>query len=632
MLENIREGVGKPWVKVVIFAIIISFVFAGYFSSSLFLGDPSAVAIVNGESISRNEFQRAYVNTKSQRADFYKANVKTEEDERNFQESVLQQMITEKVRELAIFDMGLRLSDKALREVIQSNPNFQVDGKYSTEQLNRVLSGIQMSRDELKNAFQTQETTQYLVNALISTEFALEQETMADYELMTQKRTGRALQVNTAPFKNNVTVSDTDISTHYEENKELFRVEEKVSLEYIELSVEKLTAKQLITEGQITRYYDENLQAYYKEEDERHFSHILVSSSDDSGLQKIKELKARIDAGEDFAEIAKLESDDVPTREVGGDLGVLKPDDMEPSFGEAAATLLNAGDVSEPVKTEYGYQLIKLTAFVKGAVKPLETVKEDIVATLKRKSAEKAFRMKSQDLERLAFEVSDTLKDVSVATGLEIQESPLIGRSFNEGIFANQAVKDAAFSVDVKEGLVNSAPVEIAENHLIVLRIKEHKPSQIQPLNAVEQTLINQLKEQKAKEKAKEVADEIIARLEAKKSTDDLVDMHSLKWVELTKVERNNASLSYFANQKLFQMKAPAKNKITLDHANDFQGITILLLSGVDKGDWNLADEATKKQRRNYSSSYYGSASYGAFIENLRNVASVTRNLSNLPK
>ena len=88
MLESIRNGVQKPWVKIVIFAIVISFIFAGYFTSSNFLGDPNAVAIVNGDSISRNEFQRAYRSVKSQQADYYNATVKTEEDERNFQENV----------------------------------------------------------------------------------------------------------------------------------------------------------------------------------------------------------------------------------------------------------------------------------------------------------------------------------------------------------------------------------------------------------------------------------------------------------------------------------------------------------------------------------------------------------------
>lgn len=630
MLESIREGVKKPWVKIVIFAIVISFVFAGYFSSSFFLGDPNAVAIVNGESISKKELQRAYVNMKSQRADFYKANVKTEEDERNFQENILQQMITEKVRDLATSDMGLRLSNEKLRDVIQSNPNFQVEGKYSSAQLERTLAGIQMSRETLKSAFQTQETTKHLVNGLLSSEFSLEKETKADYELMQQRRTGRALQINIAPFKKNIEVTDEEVTKHYDDNRESFRVEEKVSVEYIELSVDKLIAMQSASEEQIESYYKENLDAFYKDEDKRQYSHILISSETKDAFEKIKALKSRIDSGEDFASIAKSDSEDMPTKDIGGDLGVLSSGDMEESFEAAANRLLNVGDVSEPIKSDFGYQLIKLTSFVKGVTKPLEEVKSEIVEAVKKMLAEEAFHAKALEMERVAFEVSDTLTNVATATGIDVQISPLIGNSHQEGIFANQALKSAAFSSDVKEGLVNSAPIEVGDNHLVVLRLKEHKPSEIQALEIVKQQIVSQLEQTKAKEKAEEIANSFIEKLETKQPIDELIKEHSLKWTLLDKVERNNASLSYFANQKFFQMQLPPKNEATLDKVVDFQGVTVLLLRGSEKGDWSSADEATRKQRSNYLSSYFANAGYSAFIEGLRSEASVTRNLSNL--
>ncbi len=632
MLDSIREGAKKPWVKFVIFAIVISFVFAGYFTSSFFLGDPNAVAIVNGESISKNDFQRAYTNIKSQRADYYKANVKSEDDERNFQENILQQLITEKVRDLATIDMGMRLSSTALRDVIQSNPNFQDDGKYSAELLERTLAGIQMSRGAFKQAFQTQETTKQLVNGLLSSEFSLETETETDYELISQKRSGKALQINYAPFKTDVKISSDEISKYYEENKESFRVEEKVSLEYIELSVEKLLKQQKVSEEQIEEYYKDNLDTYYKDDDKRKISHILVLSNgnDSQALEKINAIKTRLDNGEDFAAIAKVESDDVPTREIGGDLGILSTEDSDDPVEKAGAALVNIGDVSEPVKSDFGYHLVKLTSFVKGAVQPLAEVKGKITEELKRAFAEEAFHAKSSDFERIAFEVSDTLKDTADVTGLTIQTSPLIGLSYREGIFANQDIKDAAFGSDVKEGLVNSSPIEVGENQLVVLRLKEHKPSKIESLDLVQSKIEIQITQKKAKTKAEGLASNLIEKLEAKQDVNELIEKNSLKWTQLDKVERNNASLSYFANQKFFQMSTPIENESTLDKVEDFQGVTILLLTQVENGNWSVADEATRKQRANYMSSYFGNAGYGSFIEGLRGDASVTRNLSNL--
>ena len=347
MLESIREGVKKPWVKIVIFAIVISFVFAGYFSSSFFLGDPNAVAIVNGESISRNEFQRAYANLKAQQAEYYNANVKTEEDERLFQENVLQRLITFKTTDQLKDELGMRLSTETLRDKIQSDPNYQMDGKYSAGLVEQALIRNQISKESFKNDYAGRETNRQLLSGVMETDFSLPVEVKSDYELATQKRSGRALQINFAQFKQNSAVSDEEIADYYQNNLEAFRVEEKVSVNYIELSIAQLQAEQQVSDEELEIYYQESLERY-RSDAQRQVSHILILDKGDTAKAKarIESIKARIDAGEEFATIARNESDDVPTQETGGDLGILIPGAMEEAFENAANALTEVGAVS----------------------------------------------------------------------------------------------------------------------------------------------------------------------------------------------------------------------------------------------------------------------------------------------
>ncbi|WP_196137395.1 SurA N-terminal domain-containing protein [Aliikangiella sp. G2MR2-5] len=625
MLESIREGVKKPWVKIVVFAIVISFVFAGYFTSSFFLGDPNAVAIVNGESISRVDFQREYQRVKAQQADYYNANVKTEEDEREFQERVLQDLINREVTQQATADLGMRLSDSALRKVIHEFPAFKdSEGNYSRSLVNQILVRNGMNDAELKSTFQFQETYTHLVDGITSTEFSLPEEARKDFELLMQKRSGKALKLNFEQFKSGIEVSEEEVQKYYNENQEAYRVEEKVSVDYIELSIDKLKAAQAPTDEEIESYYQDNI-TRFQGEDQKQFSHILILSNGDENAakEKAEAIHAKLADG-DFIAIGEAEADEA------GDLGILLEGALEPAADEAAKALTEVGQVSVPVKIEDGYQILKLTNLIAGEVQSLEQVKDELIVELKKIKAEEDFYAKSELLKEKAFEFSDSLQEASNASGIQVETSPLFGLSSREGIFANQLIKDAAFSSDVKEALLNSQPIEIGENHLVILRLKEHKPSTIEPFEAVKERVSSTILQTKAKEKAGELANIILEKVKAKEEVEEMLTENSLSWTELDDIQRNNASLSYMTNQKFFKLTPPAEGESTIDMVEDFQGFAILVLTEVKPGDWSSAEEAVKKQRELFTNRYFANSEHSGFIETMRLKADVRRNLDAL--
>lgn len=631
MLENIREGAQKPWVKVVIFAVIISFIFAGGFSASSLLGDRNAIATVDGESIGFHQFKAAYDNVKAQNPQLYQARLKSEDGERRFQEDILQQLITRKIIESSSGDLGLNLSDDALRKIIQSEANYQVDGKYSAELARKTIAQAGLTEEGFKNWYKNREVQQQLFSGLLATEFSLPNEIEKDYQLIAQKRSGRALKVNYKPFEKAAQFSDDEINQYYQDNQEEYRIEEKVSVDYIELSIANLQQLQSPTDEQVKKYYEENIQRFQLDA-ERQYSHILINGADETGLNKANSISERIKQGEDFAEIAKSESDDIPTRETGGDLGVMVPGALDPESEQAAEALTKIGDVTTPVKLKIGYQLLQLTSLKEGKVQPLEDVKAEIVAELSQQLAEESYFAKLEILKEKTLVFSDSLSEAAEALGLKVQTSPLFSQTLGQGLFDNQKVKEVSFSTEVLNEKLNSAIVEISDNHAMVLRLKEHKPSDIEPLEKVLEQVRKRVRHTKGKQAAHDFANNLLKQLESADASviDELIKPYEFKWIALDKVERNNASLSYLENTRFFKIPEPAANEANLDLVEDFQSYTVLELESVEKGDLKAADDARKKQRELYISSFFSNSGYASYVESLRKKADVERKSTDL--
>jgi peptidyl-prolyl cis-trans isomerase D len=630
MMDSIREGVKKPWAKIVIFAIVISFVGAGYFTSAFFSGDPFAAAVVNGESISTNEFQRAYSRTRQQYGEVFNQIVKNEEQERNFRENVLQNLISRTVTLQTAKELGIRVSVEQIRKTIREIPAIQSEGVYSAELLDRALLNMNMSREQFKQSIVADLVLGQLASGLSGSEFVTDRELESTFRVQGQKRSGRALAIKYSLFDAGIEITDDEINTYYEANKEGFRVEEKVSVDYIELSVDTIKDQIQVSEEQITQFYEENIDRYRSEEQKR-VSHILVSSEDESteAIAKANQLKQRLVAGEAFEEVVKESSDEFSAAN-GGDLGFLAKGDMEEAFEVAVAELQNIGDLSEPVKTSFGYHIIKLTEVVDGETQPLEEVKEQLVATLKRQGAEEEFYAKSSTLEERTFEITDSLAEVSKQIGIEIKTSPMISRNSGAGLFANAEVREAAFDENVVVANMNSSVINVAENHVVVLRLNTHKPSEVKPLEQVKEQVTANLKSTKAKVAATAFGDSLKEKVEKNEAIDELLALKGLKWKDLDGINRTSAALPYQQLQYFFKMSKPSSGAPTIETLPANNEYVLLVLNSVEAGDIIKAEVTAATQTQQRLNRFFGEANYSSMIEEQRSDAEVSRNLENI--
>jgi peptidyl-prolyl cis-trans isomerase D len=638
MVMDIREGVKKPWAKILIFAIVISFVGAGYFTSALFLGDPNAVAVVNGDSVSRTEFQRAYSSTRQRYGEAYTQFIKTEEQERNFRINVLQNLISRKLTLQSTKNMGMRASDDSIRKVIVEIPALQNDGAFSSELLDKALVNIGMTRSQFKQSLQTDQILAQLTDGISKSEFVLTNELSNQYKYLGQKRSGRVLDIKYSAFSNGLVISDEEASEYYEANKDNYRQEEKITLDYIELSVEALLKAVTINDGELTTYYEENMDRY-KSEESKSVSHILIASGEDTSARdikiqetKINELKAKLDAGEDFSALAKTSSEDEFSAENGGDLGVVEKGAMQDTFDEAVASLANVGDISAPIKTDFGFHIIKLTGMVKGEIQPIDEVKVQITEALQKQKAEELFYERSAILEEKSFEISDSLTEVAESIEVPVSTSVEFSRSTATGIFRNPEVLTAAFSDHVIDAQLNSAPISISDKQIIVMRINKHQPSEIQSLELVKDKVLTNRKLHKSKKLAIEFANNIKSKLKSNESIDELVFQKSLKWTDLDRVERTGTELPFQQLQAFFEINKTDEGSVTYDSMESVQSYTLFVLNKVENGDLDDAEDTVKKQSEQKLSRFYSDAVYASMIEQLRNDAEIIENLANIER
>jgi len=629
-MDSIREGVTKPWAKIVIFAIVISFAGAGYFTSTLFLGDPFAAAVVNGESVSVQEFQQAFGRARQQYGEMFTKIVKTPEQQKNFNEDVLQGLISRKATLQMTRALGLRVSRSQIRESLQAIPALQVDGVYSSELLDQALVRIRRSREQFKQDMVSDSVLTQLSSGISGTEFVLPEESNEQFKILGQVRTGRVLPIKYSLFNDDIKVSDEEVDAYYQKNLESFRLPAKISLDYIELSITELQKDITPSEEEIQLYYDENL-ALYQSEEERRVSHILIAGDSEESLSKANKIKAKLDAGADFAELVKSDSSDEFSAENDGDLGILSAGDMEESFDLAMYQLVKTGDISEPVKTSFGYHIIKLTELIKGTTQALDEVKTQITLSLQKSMAEELFITKSKILEEKAFEISDSLVEVSKLTGLEIKTSPIFSANKAPGIFANQEVKDAAFGENVLLANMNSSLLNINDGQVVVLHLKSHEPSIIQALDDVKTSVVARLTSSKARESAVELAETVKEKILSKsEDLPRLLTERKLEWKDLDKITRTAAILPYRQMQQFFKLAKPSDGSTTIEITQDAQELAILVLNQVEDGKLASAEKTLVEQAKQRLSQFYANASYVSLVEHEKSQADITLNLDNI--
>ncbi|WP_299074910.1 SurA N-terminal domain-containing protein [uncultured Paraglaciecola sp.] len=621
MLERIREGSQGPWAMGILALVILSFIFAGvgsYFNSSA----SGAAAIVNGEEIGLDELERAYQNERSRmESQFGEAFATLASDTaylQNFRKGILDRLISEKLLDQAAQELGLRVSDEQIKSAIVAMQEFQVEGTFDNDRYLAILRQAGFQTNNFRDYMRVDMVRRQISQSLIGTEFALTSEAKKAYLMQQQSRDVRYVNIPAAKFSDQVSVSDEEISAYYQSNISQFDTQQKVSLSYVELTLEDLLPTIEVSESELTEYYQQNL-GDYRTEAERQAAHILFESAepDEAIASNAEEVLAKIQSGENFADLAKTYSNDTFSAENGGDLGWFGKGVMDPAFENAAFTLANKGDVSGVVKSEFGYHIIQLTDVRPEQVTAFEDVKDEITTKVKTFKAEDSFYELSQRIAEVAFEVPDNLDEVADLAGKSIDTTPLFTRNSAPQNVSNPIVLASAFSDELVEDRVNSDLLELGNNHIMVIRVAKHEPERTKAMEEVKAQIQQTLSANAAQQAARDWALEVKTALDNGEDVAAKLVSQDLSWEEKQGVTRNDATLSQAIVESLFKLAAADSSVVDLVTGD----IGLVQLTKV-----NAASEASDQQVTAFQSRMASAKSqmlYGAVIESLKAQAEI---------
>ncbi|WP_178863949.1 SurA N-terminal domain-containing protein [Thiomicrorhabdus cannonii] len=595
MLQAIRNH-AQGWIAWVIVGLII-LTFALFGIDQYARGDKvEVVATVNGENVTAREFMTLY-NRQKQRlqqqfGDMYEQVVKDEE----LRDQVLQALIeSEAIRQWSTQNHML-ISDQQLAATIHGAEVFQQDGKFSQKVYEDVLlrNGLNVARFEY-------EQRQYLLEnqyrALTqASSFATQSEVEQLAKLQGQQRDVNYLRVDHRPFLKTVEVGDEDVADYYNKNKAAFVEPEKVVVQYVELSQEALAKNIAINDDALLAYYNDN-QALYTVPEKRHAKHILIDvkagddASDAAAKKTIAEIQEKLKNGESFEALAKTYSQDPGSANSGGDLGSFEQGMMVPEFDKAVFSM-QVGQVSEPVKTDFGYHLIKLEAIEARQTQPFAEVKEQVTHQYQMQQAEKQYFDLLEKVNTLAYEQSDTLQPAAEAAGVQLSTSEPFGRDGGkETFFSNPKVINAVFSDEVLKSRLNSASIDLGNNHAVVVRVKDYFEARQKTQDEVASVIKERLVREAALAESAKLAKTLLAKVEAGENPESLmgngVEWHTVGWID-----RNNQRMLPQMTQQAFKAAKPAEGKTSWRSHQLTTGDTVLIqVKGIKDGEITAAQK-----------------------------------------
>lgn len=600
MLQLIRDKAQGIIIWIIVGLVILalsSFILNSYLGSSV----KTYVAKVNDQKISDREYQMAF-NTYQQRmrqmlgdnfAKFYNAQMMRQTVVSNLVKNTLVQQMTK--------EAGFRTSPQQVADTIAKTPAFQVNGKFSDTRYRQLLAQAGYSSPQYEADISHDQAQQQFEDGISSTAFVLKSQAKEYLRLERQQRDVDYLLVNTAVIRKDIKVSDSEIKQYYESHLPSFMTKEQVQVSYLDLNKQALARSVKVSDAEIQSYYD-NHKASYTSEDYP------------AARKKIEEIAERIKHGASFAEMAKKYSQDPGSARKGGDLGFFSRGMMVKPFEEAAFKL-KVGEVSKPVRTKFGYHLIKLIAIrddgkqrdvrhilikpVK-VIQPLDKVRAEIKQAVQLQHADKIFYEDADKLDRLTYEYQDSLDPAAEKLGQKVQVSPFFARQGGAGIWGNQDVIKAAFSDDVLKGGLNSNLVKISDSHMLVLRLKQHKPASQKPLDEVKQQIRSLLTNQKATQEASAMATKLAAEIKKGSKPDKLaasneaVSWHQVGFIgrksEYDATRKDKVEVSAEIRKQVFLLSKP-KNKEAVIDSNQLQnGNSVVLILNAVRDDPDVKD------------------------------------------
>lgn len=631
MLQAIREK-AQGWIAWAI-VILISVPFALWgIQEYLGVGSEPEVAVVEGETITQrmlDERTRDFRESMRQsmgdayRPDFF--------EDSTLKAQVREAMIEEMVLSINAGDWNLRTGDAQARGFIASIPAFQRDGRFDQQAYETAVRNQGMSRAGFEQRVRQDLLLGQLRSGVRDTAFVTETDLKTQVRLNNEMRNLRYVRIPASQFRDQLEFSEAELKRFYEANRDRYRTPEKVRLDYLLLDASSLGGLVEVDDDALAQYFEDHRTEFVVPE-ERAMRHILVAVSagaNEQGIQAAKEkaedLLAQIRAGGDFANLARNNSDDPGSAGNGGDLGWVEPGIMVPPFEEAAFAL-ERDQVSEPVRTDFGFHIIQVTDVRGGSDAGFADVRDKVDAAYRRFEAENLYFDYAERLANSAYESPDSLTPAAEELALDVKSSDWVTReTVLPGILGSPKVVNAAFSDDVLNEGNNSELIEVGPQQAVVVRVSEHQPAGVRPFETHREAIAKDYRDAKASEAAVDAGKAALAQLDAgDKSLEQLALASSWPVETPGAVGRAQAGIPAELLAKAYTLKPPGPGEAAHAGVVSAEGdYFVLEVTDVAGGDLGTLTDPERQSETAQAVAQMASAQMRYFTDSLRERAKV---------
>ena len=629
MLQLIRDN-ATGWIAWGI-VILISIPFALWGIHQYVTPDASvAVATVDDTEIGYYDFQRRYARQRQQIQSVLGAQLLGPDQERRLRREVLDGMIDSQVVISSGMNAGMRVGDEQLARTIQTQEVFRAGNDVSQDAYESWLRSQGYSPGGFEEELRRSLIEQQIALGVSGSDFMSTSELRDSVRMRLQKRTFSLLTIPASDFAG-AEPAESEIAAHFEQHRDAYMAPERLRLRYLEISMDEIAAGIKADDDELRALFEAERESFVTPE-KREVSHILISvpadadsTAEEEARARLAVLRSRIEVGESFEDLARESSDDPGSATAGGSLGFIERGVMVPPFEEAAFALA-PGEMSEPVRSSYGWHLIRVTSVHESRAATFEEVRDQVLAQYRTREAERIYVEQAETLANVTYEHPESLEAGAQELGLPIRETGPVTRAgeSDDPIASQPAVVVAAFAADVLEEGNNSEPIEFESGRMVVVRAFDHEPPRALALDEARAQVIGTLQAEARRSAVTERGRDVLAELRGGRDTNAVAADTGLEWSRFEDVGRAGGALSERLREVAFRMPRPESGSARFDGVVDANGdFVVISLARVDDGDVStLSDDEGRSLGRTLEADI-GRIMFDAFVRGRREATDV---------
>ena len=621
MLEAIRQRF-TGWIAMLVIGLIALTLVISFGNMDQTPLEDDVVITVNDTEITLFEYREEYSNKLVELQQVFGDEVPEILDQ-TIKESATEDLILRALLLDYMSKNGYRVSPEYVVELITNNPGLQVGGIFDRQNYEAILASQGVSVEQFESDIRLQLQINQLRRGFIDSSFITPNEFRQFIELQMQKRIGQLLTINSADFIDEVAINADQIQLYFDNNQDLFQTDEEVDVEYLSLSLDDVAATVEYTEDDLRGYYEENLSRFITNE-ERKSRHILIAIDEDTteedALETILNVQERL-ISESFEAVAKEFSDDPGSAELGGDLGWAEPGLFVPEFDKVLFSL-EVNELSDPVKTEFGYHLIRLDELKEGQQQAYQDIQLELDNEYSKLLAEDKLFGLADQLADLTLQAFNELNSVADTLGLSL--SRIDGVSRNGATFFNQdpEIVSILFSQNSIETGENTPLFEL-DDSIFVARVIGHRIPTTRDFSDVESGIKDYLASQEAISLANNYAELIKPQFSDKVSLMDNTDELNIEASEFD-VSRGDTELSRGLIEMIFNSSNKDMAEGNIQTYIEGDKVFLIRVSSYEDGKLELFNDEERNSAKLELSEQIGSRELNAFAEHLRKNAEVS--------